>query len=167
MSDTRPAVYVETSVVSYLAARPSRDPVTRARQELTRRWWSAAPTRYDRFASAVVQRECDRGDPTYAAARAAIIASLPVLAGGEEADELGERLVRAGLIPPKAAGDALHIAVATMNGMDFLITWNFAHLANGHVRRQVGRLVRSAGLEPPTIVTPQELGGGLDDDPAR
>ena len=81
---------------------------------------------------------------------------IPLLKLSMEAVVLAEKLVE-GPMPPKAVEDALHIAVATFNGMDYLLTWNFKHMANATMRYQIERICRSSGYEPPVICTPQEL----------
>lgn len=153
-----PKVYLETSVVSYLTAFPSRDIVVAAHQQITHEWW-AAKDRFELYVSEAVLAEAGAGDPAAAARRLATLADLPILAISSEAEDLGTRLVEAGILPRKAFVDALHVAAAAVNGMDFLLTWNCSHIANARVRAKVEELCRSIGLQPPIICTPEELQG--------
>ena len=82
---------------------------------------------------------------------------IPEIELTEEAAALGEQLVKKGPLPSKAALDALHIAVAVSGGVDYLLTWNFKHLANAVIRRKIENACRSAGYEPCAICTPEEL----------
>ena len=153
----RPKVYLESSVISYLAARPSRDLLATAHQQVTREWWERSRSRFDLYVSVEVLNEIRRGDPSAAERRQRYVESLPVLEADDPARALAAEILRASALPPKAAADAAHIALATVNGMDFLLTWNCTHIANGIVQRAISRLSRDMGFEPPTIVTPEEL----------
>lgn len=126
-------VYVETSVVSYLTAFPSRDIVVAAHQQITHAWW-ATKDKFELYVSEAVLAEAGAGDPSAAARRLAIAAALPVLAISNEAADLAARLVEAGILPRKAFVDALHVAAAAVHGMEFLLTWNCSHIANARVR---------------------------------
>lgn len=152
-----PLIYVETSVVSYLTARPARDLVIAANQQVTAERWAEAPGRYTLVTSAVVLREAGAGDSSAAAARLAQLDGLPVLELTPDALALGSELRRAGLLPPKALADALHVAVAALGGADFLATWNLRHLAGAQVRRRIENALRARGLEPPSLCTPLDL----------
>lgn len=152
-----PKTYLETSVISYLTARPSRDALASAHQELTRQWWEHRRSRFDLFVSELVVQEAGRGDPAAARARLDVIAEYPVLRVNPVARNLADTILRQAVLPSKAAADALHIAVAAVNGMAFLVTWNCTHIANGFVLQSVNLLCREAGFEPPIVCTPQEL----------
>lgn len=119
----RPTVYVETSVISYLAAAPSNDTVTRARQKSSREWWSRS-ARWELVVSASVMREALRGDHATAIKRLQLLTGLNVLPIAPEARRLSDEFLRRGVFPAKARGDADHVAVAAVNGIDFLVTWN-------------------------------------------
>ena len=151
-----PKIYVETSVISYLTARPSRDSLAAAHQQLTRDWWSRR-TRFDIYVSELVVQEAGRGDAVFAMARLESIAGYPVLLINAAARSLADSILHSAVLPLKAAADALHIAVAAVNGMNFLATWNCTHLANGFILQKVNALCRRAGFEPPIVCTPQEL----------
>src|SRR5580704_9567279 len=126
-------VYLETTVASYLTARPSRDLVVAAHQELTVEWWSRHRHRFDIYVSDLVLREAARGDPSAAARRLAELQGIDILSLTAEAQELAALFLKRGLIPQKAVEDALHVALATAQGMDFLLTWNCRHIANAEV----------------------------------
>jgi predicted nucleic acid-binding protein len=150
-------VYLESSVISYLAARPSRDIIATAHQQLTREWWERRRGQFDLYVSVEVLNEIRRGDTTAAQLRLSFVESLPILEADDRARALAAEIIHTSALPRKAAADAAHIAIATVNGMEFLLTWNCTHIANGITQRAIGRLCREMGYEPPTIVTPEEL----------
>jgi hypothetical protein len=152
-----PKVYVETSIVSYLTARLSRDLIIAANQQLTQEWWQKRRTDFDLYISQLVLEEIRDGDATAAAYRLQSIVGIPLLILDEAVIILAEKLMQDVPLPSKATEDALHIAVATINGMDYLLTWNCKHLANAVLRGRVERVCRAVGYEPPIICTPQEL----------
>lgn len=155
----RPRVYLETTVVSYLTAEPSRDLIQAAHQQITREWWSSRRAEFDLFISQVVINEASEGDPSAAQKRLATVRGLPILDLTEAVTELGEALVAEGPIPERFADDAFHLAFATVHGMDYLVTWNCKHLANAEMLRQVERLLDERGYEIPRVCTPEELMG--------
>jgi len=152
-------VYLETSVISYHAARPSRDVVAAARQQLTQDWWQTR-LQYDLYVSRLVELEASRGDRNAAAERMAAIAGVPRLDIDKSIETLADELVSAHAIPVEYAEDALHIAIAAVHCMDFLLTWNCKHIANAHIRPHVIRTVDKAGYSCPIICTPEQLLGG-------
>ena len=123
-----PKLYLETSVVSYLAAKPSRDIVATAHQQVTREWWERSRAKFELYVSVEVLNEIRRGNPAAAQLRLQYVASLPVLEADEQAQALAAEILRASALPHKAAADAAHIAIATVNGMEFLLTWNLRTL---------------------------------------
>ena len=152
-----PSVYIETSVASYLTARPSRDVVIAAYQEVTREWWRSARERFVLYASALVLSEAGIGDTEAARARLDVLGTVPLLDATGEAVELTRKLVDFGAVPPNAADDAAHIAIAATNGVDYLVTWNFRHIANAVMRSRIEDVCRRSGYTPPVICTPNEL----------
>ena len=152
-----PRVYLETSVVSYLVGRLSRDVVVLGNQELTREWWSSRRGEYSLFISEVVIGEASIGDAELASQRLALANNLPLLAVTEEAERLAPLLLKAAGLAPNAETDALHMAVAAVHGMDYLLSWNCKHIANATIRRAIERQCRLSGYEQPVICTPQEL----------
>ena len=156
----RLSVYIETTIVSYLTARPSRDIVTRAHQRVTREWWRNRREEFDVFISPLVLQEARMGDRGLARRRARVLHGIPVLAVTPDAVALARLLVRRGPIPERAEVDALHIAAAAVHGTDYLLTWNCKHIANALMRGRIEALCRSAGFEPPIMCTPEELTEG-------
>ena len=157
MNAIRPRVYLETSVVSYLVARPSRDIVVLGHQETTRAWWDCSVALHEVYVSELVHLEVGRGDPGAASQRLKAIAQFPVLAISEEARGLADLYVREIPLPVKASADALHLAIATLNRMDYVVTWNCEHIARGRVKRRLAEINRAKDLPIPTICTPEEL----------
>lgn len=155
-------VYIETSVISYLTARPSRDLVGMARQQVTQTWWDVR-AKHDLYTSEVVARECNSGDPEAAARRMTAIEDIPLLRVTTDAVEIAKSLVSDGIIPQKAAEDALHIAIATVHTVDFLLTWNCKHIANPEIQRRIALHLDAMGMLLPFICTPDEL-LGVDDE---
>ena len=153
----RPRVYLETSVVSYLVGRLSRDVVVLGNQELTREWWANRRAEYELFISEIVIGEAAIGDAELARQRLAIAADLSLLAVTEEAEHLAPLLLKAAGLASNAQTDALHMAIAAVHGMDYLLSWNCTHIANATIRRAIEKQCRVAGYEPPVICTPQEL----------
>ena len=152
-----PTAYIETSVVSYLTARPSRDVVVAAYQEVTREWWRDAPDRFHLVASELVVTESGAGDADAARARLKVLESVTLVNVSQNAEELTRHLLDRGAVPREAAADAAHIAIAVTNGVDYLVTWNFRHIANAAMRSRIERVCRHEGYEPPVICTPNEL----------
>jgi len=149
-------VYVETSVVSCLAARLSRDLEKRVFQKKTREWWEQRH-RWELYISPVVLQEIERGDPEAARARVACVAGIPVLPDSDEIGELANKLVAAGLVPPKVLDDALHIASAAVHGMDRLITWNQKHIFNPLRIEAIYAAIRQSNRIPPVLLRPDNL----------
>ena len=152
----KPKVYLETIVVSYLSAWSSRDLIMAANQETTREWWQTRKDEFSLFVSQTVIEEASAGDKDAANRRLEILQPFPRLDITEEVKTLAKALVAQVPLPSRAQTDALHIAVAAVNGMDYLLTWNCAHIANATLRSQIEAICR-AGFEPPVICTPQEL----------
>ena len=138
-------------------SRPSRDLIVAAHQELTREWWETRARRFDLVISELVAQEAGGGDPDASRSRLVAIEGIAILALTDEAVFIAEDLVGRGPIPPEATADALHIAVAAANGIDYLLTWNCRHLANASLRVQIAALLENAGYACPVICTPEEL----------
>jgi hypothetical protein len=153
----KPKVYLETTIVSYLTARPSRDLITAAHQQITQQWWHIQRTRFDLFVAPPVMQEVQAGDPDAAARRLAALQGIPLLTLSEEATGLAQALIAPGPLPANAVVDALHIAIAAVNGMHYLLTWNCTHIANAAIRGDIEDVCRARGYEPPVICTPEEL----------
>src|SRR5438874_2100133 len=150
------SLYLDTSVIGYVASRLSRDVLTLAHQQLTREWWSAHRNRFELHVSELVLYEANQGDPEAARERLQVLQGLPVLRITQEARALADQIFNVTQLPDKAASDALHLALSAVNGMDFLATWNCTHIANAVVLKVVNRVCRDHGYEPPIVCTPEE-----------
>lgn len=152
-----PTVYLETTIPSYLAAHPSRDLIIAAHQQITHEWWRTARERFDLYLSEYVLDEIRVGDPDAAARRLAIVADLPILPLSEDIRALvevyGERL---GLVG-RGRADVPHLAFAVAHEMDYLVTWNCAHIANGEMIRRLRDVNIELHRFTPLIVTPEEI----------
>lgn len=152
-------VYLETSVVSYFTGRPSRDLIVAARQQQTHYWWDNRISAFDVFTSKMVWDEAGDGDYTAAQKRLHAIREFPILDLTEECYNLAKKMIKLNAIPPEYPEDALHIAVSTLHGMDFILTWNFTHINNAQTKRKIEKTIRDYGYECPLICTPEELMG--------
>ena len=152
----KPKVYIETTIASYLTGWPSRDLVIAAHQQITREWWQGR-SRFDLYVSQIVIQEAAGGDPEAAAFRVQNLEGIHVLELSPEARALAQQLVTQGPLPEKAGLDALHIGIAVVNGMDYLLTWNCTHIANATIRPMIEATCRLTGYEAPVICTPEEL----------
>jgi hypothetical protein len=152
-------VYLETSIVSYYTARPSRDLVVAAWQEVTHEIWPTLRSNYDIYISALVIQEASRGDKGAAENRLNALSGIPVLEITHDAQELANILMTSGAIPETSEEDALHIAIASLNGMEFLLTWNFSHINNAFKKSKITQSIENHGLIPPEICSPEEFIG--------
>ena len=150
-------VYIETTVVSYLTAKPSRDIMVAGHQEATRELWTKLSSKYKTYVSALVFEEAGRGDPDQAQMRLAAIAKFPMLDIEDNARLLAEKIISKKAIPIEYPEDALHIAIAAVNGIEVIVTWNFAHLNNPFTRKKVRKIVEIEGYICPEICSPEEL----------
>lgn len=153
----KPKVYIETTVISYLTARPTQDVILAGHQQITRDWWRHAASRFALVVSELVVNEASAGDPDAARDRLALLDSITLLDATEESLKLAQQLLKSGAIPKKAAEDAAHIAIAVTNGVEYLVTWNCRHIANATMRSQIDAVCRKSGFEPTVICTPDEL----------
>jgi predicted nucleic acid-binding protein len=160
----KPRVYVETTVIGYLTSWPSGDLIVAGRQKITRDWWPYALQSFDLLSSEVVHREARAGDPQAVQDRLESLKHVPVLGISQEADDLARALIVEGAVPATEPEDALHIALAAVNGVEYLVTWNFKHIANAAVRSKIEKVCVREGYEPPIICTPEELGELNTDD---
>ena len=153
----RARVYLETTIVSYMTSRPSRDLVVAGHQQLTLDWWDGHSERFEAFASQLVIQEASIGDPEAAQRRLDLLAQVNLLPITDEAERLALALVEEQALPRTASEDALHLAIAVTNGVDYLLTWNCRHLANATLRTRIEAVCRSRGYGPVIICTPEEL----------
>ncbi len=157
MSETKPTVYLETTIIGYLAMRVSSVLRVAANQQTTRDWWDNQRHRFELFVSRFVLDECSEGDPVAVQERLAYLEKIPLLRISDDVNALARSLLARVPLPEKAAIDALHISVAAVNGVEYLLTWNCKHIANPSLRSQIERVCREMRFEPPVICTPQEL----------
>lgn len=160
---SKPTVYIETTIVSYLTAWSSRDLVRAAHQQITREWWREQRLQFDLVASELVMRESSAGDATAAAERLEALKELRLLSISDAATEIAAHLIARGALPAKAAADALHVGLAAANGIEYLLTWNCTHLANATMRHTITSACVDRGFRPPTICTPESLTRGPAD----
>jgi len=157
---TTSSIYLETSVISYLSSRPSRDGVSASRQALTHEWWESVDKRRVHVSDLVI-KEISRGDPHAAARRVALVTGLPVVPPHCDTDSLAERLMQANVVPRTEPEDAAHIALATLHGFRYLVTWNFSHFVGPDAKFKVFAALRDWGYSPAFFATPEELLEGL------
>ncbi len=153
----KPRVYLETTIPSYLTAWLSRDLVMAGHQRTTTEWWEGRRHDFDLFVSQFVLDEAGSGDPSAARRRLEALADVPLLDPTDDVYALADQLLTRVPLPANAAADALHIAIAAVNGMDYLLTWNCTHIANAELRPRIEMVCRDRGYEPPVICTPEEL----------
>jgi len=153
----KPRAYIETTVVSYLTGRTGRNLIIAAHQELTREWWDEVLPVLGGCISDLVLEEASDGDATAAAKRLEALQSIPVLLPGKASIEITEAIMDSGLVPDAYVNDAVHVAIAAANGIEFLVTWNCKHLANAWIRTRLVSLIESLGYRCPVICTPEEL----------
>ena len=153
----KPRVYIEPTVVSYLVARSSNNPILAARQEASRQLWEDYADRFEFVISPIVRDEIGQGDATAAQQRLAVVSLLTILEVSPDMDMLVEKLLDSGAVPRNSRPDAQHIAIANAHGVDYLVSWNHKHIVNENKREHINRVCREAGFQPTTICTPIEL----------
>jgi predicted nucleic acid-binding protein len=153
------SVFLETTFISYLVARPSRDLLVAAHQHATQEWWADRRSDFECCVSQVVIDEPSAGDPAEVQKRLAVIIGLPALEITVDAGSLTEAILSEGILPSHAVRDAAHVAVAAVHGIDYLLTWNCKHLANAQIARRIALVCQRLGHRMPIICTPEELMG--------
>ena len=153
----KPRIYIETTVISYLAARPARDVVSLARQEMSRQFWAWAPTVYELCCSQLTVDEAAKGDESAAQRRLGYAKQCTLLPDNLLAEELAQNLIRIKAVPATEPEDAAHIAIATVAQMKCLVSWNFSHMVGPQAKRQLERAIVSLGYEPCLLATPEEI----------
>jgi hypothetical protein len=153
----KPRLYIETTIPSYLVARTSRELIIAGHQQSTRYWWTKDRSRFDCYISRLVLDEAAAGDPDAAGERLQVLAGIPELPATEHALNLATALVAEGAIPEKARTDAAHIAIAAVHHMDFIVTWNFRHIANAEKEPHIRKVCHIHGWPCPVICSPEQL----------
>ncbi len=150
-------VYVETSIFGYLAARSTTNLILAANMKITQDWWDTRRSAFTIYASELVEDEAARGDNAIANLRLDLLKSIMYLDITQEATELAQEFLQRSNLPSKAANDSLHIALATVYGLDYLLTWNCKHMANAQIQKKLSQISFELGYELPVICTPYEL----------
>jgi hypothetical protein len=154
----KPTLYLETSVISYLAALPSRDPVTARNQRITREWWDTRRERYQLVTSEAVVDEAAAGDREFARRRLSLLSGMPRVDVRDPAlIALAASLSRQVPLPGKAAVDGLHIAASAVYGIEYLLTWDARHIANPVLRPRIAKILKATGWRSPLLCTPAEI----------
>ena len=153
----KPSIYVETSVISYLTARPSSNILLLARQQFTREFWEMRELEFVAWVSDMVLDEASAGDPVAAADRLAACAGLKALDINPAAQSFARELIRTGAVPATEPEDALHVAVATVHQMDYIASWNSAYLVGPAAKFKSQSKIAALGHRPPMIATPEEI----------
>jgi predicted nucleic acid-binding protein len=148
------SLYLDTSVIGYLTIRPSTNLITASNSVITQNWWDTRRQNFTLYISEVVLEELARGDQEIATKRLELISELPLLAINEAVEELAQQFLIKSNLPPKASDDALHIALATVYKVDYLLTWNCKHIANAQIQKKLSQISIQSGYELPTICTP-------------
>ena len=157
---SKPKVYVETTVVSDATALPTNDLVLAGRQYITREWWKTARERFDLYSSRTVDIEIRRGDVEAAQRRIAALKDVPEVETTDASIRLARELIDRKAVPKEYPDDAIHIATAATNGLDFLVSWNFKHITNANTIPLIERICEENGYQCPCICTPQMLQEG-------
>ncbi len=153
------SVFIETTIPSYYVARRSRDIVQAARQETTIEWWDNHRVNYRLFTSIIVVTEAKLGDERLREKRSALLDETTLLPMTPQVKKIASEILAADIVPEKASDDALHIACAGVYEMEFLLTWNCAHIANPHNFRRIAKCLSKHNLRMPVICTPEEFLG--------
>ncbi|MBE9141274.1 type II toxin-antitoxin system VapC family toxin [Nodosilinea sp. LEGE 07088] len=156
MSET---VYIETSILGYLTARSTKNLILAANMEITRDWWELRRNTFTLYTSEAVLDEAAQGDAAIATQRLDILRDFPLLELNQAVQGLAAQFLTRSNLPPKAKVDAIHIAAATVHGMDYLLTWNCKHIANAQIQGKLAEISLDFGYALPVLCTPNELMG--------
>ena len=159
----KPTVYIESSVISYLASRPSRDVIVAGRQAISWDWWENHRQRFELRISALVEEEISKGDEQAVKRRLQLVENIPSLAISDAAINIAELLLQKDTVPRGSEEDALHIGIASAQGSDYLLTWNFKHINNAEKKLSISYAVSHYGFICPLLCSPEELGGTVND----
>jgi predicted nucleic acid-binding protein len=152
-------VYIETSILGYLTARSTDNLILAANMKITQDWWFNRSSLFDLYISEIVLEEITQGDTQIAQKRLNAVQNIPLLSVDEKALSLAEQFLLKSNLPVKAGTDAVHIAIATIHNMNYLLTWNCKHIANAQIQKKLTQISLEFGYEMPTICTPYELIG--------
>ena len=155
----RETIYIETSVIGYLTARSTKNLIIAANIEITRDWWEFRRNDFILYTSEAVLDEVAKGDTAIASQRLEILREFPLLALNQAVQGLAAQFLIHSNLPPKAKVDAIHIAAATVHGMDYLLTWNCKHIANAQIQGKLAEISLDFSYVLPILCTPNELMG--------
>jgi hypothetical protein len=150
-------IYIETSILGHLTARPSQNVILIANMEITRQWWEDYRQKFNLYISQIVLDEIAQGDQEIAKKRLELVKDFTLLKTYQSARSLALEFINKSNLPTKAANDALHIAIATIYELDYLIAWNCKHIANAQIQKKLSQISRGFGYQLPTLCTPYEL----------
>jgi predicted nucleic acid-binding protein len=156
MSET---VYIETSILGYLTARSTKNLILAANMEITKDWWESRRSAFTLYTSEAALEEVAQGDGEIAAQRLEILHDFPLLALNKDVQGLAAQFLSRSNLPLKARVDAIHIAAATVHGIDYLLTWNCKHIANAQIQGKLAEISLDFGYVLPVLCTPNELMG--------
>ena len=159
----RTSVYIETSIVSYLTARPTNDLLAAARKAITVDWWEKQKSRFNLYTSDLSVLEAGRGNPEAASRRLGVLSTIHKLEITSPVIALANALLEERALPAKAQDDAVHIVASSVHGMDYLMTWNCRHIDNAETKPIMRRICAVHGYTSPEICTPEELMGVAED----
>jgi len=158
-------IYIESTIPSYYTSKPSGDPIKRNWQIITKKFWNYATDFFDLYISTAVLFEIQRGNKEAAEARRLAVIPFKLLMVSSADDDLTEIYVKLLKLPENARADATHIAVACLHRMDYLITWNCNHIANGQNLKKIQDYNLKHKIHMPVLTTPELfLGGGKKDE---
>ena len=152
-----PTLYIETSIVSYLRQRANTQVIAAARQLLTRQWWDEERSNYELVTSQYVLDEASAGDPLLASERLQSLDGIPLLPLDPQIAVIANEIVSRAILPPQASIDALHIAMVAHHRVQYLLTWNCKHIANGKILPRIHNVLTELGYPIPIICTPEEM----------
>ncbi len=158
------SIYIETSIVSHATARLSADPTMALLQQQARDWWDEERSKFRVVTSQLVLDEAGLGDPTAAAQRLRMLDGVDLIPADPRIEAIADELIARHLMPEKARLDAFHVATAAVGGVQYLLTQNCRHIANGHTLPRVYKTLEELGFSDLLIYTPSVFLGGRDDD---
>ena len=153
---SKPTIYVDTSIVSAYWY-DGRDAVSLGSRAATRDWWDNERSYFELYISAVTLNEARDGKYRRQRQCIQMVRSLPALFLSNSIRELADELIQRGLIPHEKLNDALQLAIATHYQCDFLLTWNYAHLANAVVQSKLAALCQKKKLLTPALMSPDTI----------
>jgi hypothetical protein len=153
---TRPTIYIDSNIFSVLHYTGG-DLIVLSQQVVTREWWQHESVHFDVFASSVTEGELKQGRYTAQAAAVAEVRRVKYLPFSRKVRECAADFVTRRIVPSEKPVDAIQLAFATVYAIDYLLTWNHAHLANVNVQARLKKLNLSLEMRVPLVVTPHSI----------